>query len=295
MPGYGTQGTDHTETLEEYVRKRCNEIDARYNLEEADIRTQTNKKSFTEKEKMEKRLKPIEVIEAFTIIIAEVVTFFSTGEALNKMSNRNDGGDTYKILLLVIGICVLEYFVIRFFFRSISKQVKNNVQVKMNSMMQESGDMIQQLTMKKNAEKKALEAEINAEMNQYVRKYEQSAACVFIGNWILNVFSNAVAKADRSSWLPQVKVSVRFVVHYNYIEVPGYGRYDMAAQGIQIDNNPMSVGALAYVLENKALAEARMRFQHDPNGGKPVVSSTRNDTHVELLYSAPNGGGIVLP
>ena len=56
----------------------------------------------------------------------------------------------------------------------------------------------------------------------------------------------------------------------------------------------MAVGTLAYVLENKSLAEARKRFQLDPNGGRPVIVSTRNDVHVELQYSAPNGKGIAL-
>ena len=228
------------------------------------------------------------------LVIAEIITFFASGEALNKMSTSNDGSDTFKILVVVVGICVLEYFLLNGFFRSIIKQAERSTQIEIDSLEQAHGDAIQQLTVKKNSEKKLLETEINKMMNQYRIIFEQSATCTYIVGWILNVLSNEINKADRSQWLPQIKVNVRFVVNYNFIEIPGFGKYDMASQGIQIDNNPMAVGALAYVLENKSLAEARKRFQLDPNGGRPVIVSIRNDVHVELQYSAPNGRGIAM-
>ena len=280
--------------MQEYIRKRCNEIDAKYNQQECDSRNQKNTEILRITEKKNKQIKANQKVRSIVLVVAEIITFFVTGEALNKMSTSNDGSDTFKILIFVVGICVVEYHLLNALFRSVNKQVDRNTQVQIDSLEQEHGNTIQQLTVKKNSEKKLFEAEINSKMNQYRKIYEQSATCTYIVGWILNVLSNEINKADRSQWLPQVKVNLRFVVNYNFIEIPGFGKYDMASQGIQIDNNPMAVGALAYVLENKSLAEARKRFQLDPNGGRPVIVSTRNDVHVELQYSAPNGKGIAL-
>ena len=126
-------------------------------------------------------------------------------------------------------------------------------------------------------------------MNQYRLIYEKGNSSVYIVEWILNALSIEIKKADRSRWLPQVKTYLRFNVSSNNIEIPGFGNYNMSNQGISIDNNPMSIGALAYVLENKTIAEARMRFMIDPNGGRAVFTSSRYDTSVEIHYSAPNG------
>lgn len=281
-----------TETMQEYIRKRCNEIDARYNQQEYDSRTQKNTEILNITEKKNKQIKANQKTRSIVLVVAEIITFLVCGEALNKMSTSNNGDDFFKILIIVIGICVAEYFLLNAFFRNINKQAERNAQVKIDSLEQEHGNTVQQLTVKKSSEKKLFEAEINNQMNQYRKVYEQSAACTYIVGWILNVLSNEITKADRSQWLPQVKANVRFIVNYNFIEIPGFGKYDMASQGIQIDNNPMAVGALAYVLENRSLAEARKRFQLDPNGGRPVIVSTRNDVHVELQYSAPNGRGM---
>ena len=294
MNGYSVSVTGRAETMQEYIRRRCNEIDSRYSQQEYDLRTQKNAEILNLTEKKNKQIKANQKARSFILVIAEIITFFASGEALNKMSTSNDGSDTFKILVVVVGICVLEYFLLNGFFRSIIKQAERSTQIEIDSLEQAHGDAIQQLTVKKNSEKKLLETEINKMMNQYRIIFEQSATCTYIVGWILNVLSNEINKADRSQWLPQIKVNVRFVVNYNFIEIPGFGKYDMASQGIQIDNNPMAVGALAYVLENKSLAEARKRFQLDPNGGRPVIVSIRNDVHVELQYSAPNGRGIAM-
>lgn len=281
-----------TETMQEFIRKRCNEIDAKYNQQENNLRAQNNTEILKISEKKNQQIKTNQKISTFILVPAEIITFFVSGEALNKMSTSNDGSDTFKILVVVVGICVLEYFLLKGLFRSANKQVETNAQMKIDTLTQEYGNTVQQITAKKSSEKKLFEAEVNSKMNQYRKAYEQSATCTYIVGWILNVLANEINKADRSQWLPQVKVNVRFIVNYNHIEIPGFGKYDMASQGIQIDNNPMAVGALAYVLESKSLAEARKRFQLDPNGGRPVIVSTRNDVHVELQYSAPNGRGM---
>jgi len=142
----------------------------------------------------------------------------------------------------------------------------------------------------KDSERKKLAADINRKMNQYSQDYSQKAYIQYLVEWLLNSFQIQIDKADRSAWLPQVKASINFSVTCEKIQVPGFGDYDMLSQGIHIDNNPIAVSALAYILEQTLVSQAQTRFKYDQNGGMAVITSKWDkNTSVDVFYSAPNG------
>lgn len=273
--------------MQQYVRTRTNEIDTKYGQQEYVLRDNKDRDVRILNDEKNKQIKANESKRKVILVIAEIIACL-LGIILTSVIQSN-GGQLWG-LLVWIGLCVVARYAVNGMFSSFQKQIETDTQRDINSREQQLSNEIQQLNNKKSADKKLLQNEINNKMNQYRINFEQSKACTYLIEWILNVLSIEINKADRSKWLPQVKASLRFNVDYGFIEVPGFGKYDMAGQGMQIDSNPMAIGALAYVLEKKTLAEAQKRFQVDPNGGRPVFTSSRNDTHVEIKYSAPNGG-----
>lgn len=142
----------------------------------------------------------------------------------------------------------------------------------------------------KEQERRDLATRINKKMNAYAQTYTKSTYINFIVEWLLNAFSIQIEKADRSAWLPQVKAGIHYSVTNEKVQVPGYGDYDMAGQGIVIDNDPIAISALAYVIEKTLVSQAQVRFKRDKNGGTSVITSSWDkNTSVDVNYSAPNG------
>lgn len=273
--------------MQQYIRSRCNEIDMNYGQKEYAARG--NKDGDVRKilDDKARQINANKTKRKVMLIIAEIIAVL-VGVICTSAIQASSGG--LGGLLVLIGLCTVAYNVVNIMFRNLDKQIEQEVQSRINSRENSLQSEIQKINNEKSAAKKLLEAEINNQMNQYRKTFEQSKVCMYLVEWLINVLSIEINKADRSKWLPQVKATLRFNVEYGFIEVPGFGKYDMANQGIQIDNNPMALGALAYVLEKKSIAEAQKRFQVDPNGGRPIFTSSRADTHVQIMYSAPNGG-----
>lgn len=266
--------------MQQYIQNKCNEIDTRYfqkeralrDSKESDCYAITNAEAKQQVANVKRQKIALVVAEIITLVIC--VSVFTNGD----------------YFVIIAGICILVFFLVKAMFKAIGKQLEADTRDRLNARESQLANEIQQLNAQKSMERKQFETETNNMMNQYRKTYTQSQTCIYLVEWLLSVMANEINKADRSQWLPQVKATLRFVVSYNNIEVPGFGKYDMAGQGIHIDNNPMAIGALAYVLEKSTLAEAQKRFTVDPNGGSTVFTSTRNDAHVEIIYSAPNGG-----
>lgn len=269
--------------MQQYIRTKCNEIDSRYNQQEYALRSEKDKDCQGYLGNKAQLIRANDKRRKILLIIAEIAAVIAGSLCFELMQN----GVAFFVL---VGLCIAAYCVVNKTFREQEKQIELSIQKQIDSREQQLSRDIQQLEAKKTQDKKKLQADINNTMNQYRRTFEQSKASVFLVEWITNALSNEIAKADRSKWFAQVKATLRFVVDCDFIEIPGFGKYDMKSQGIYIDNNPMAIGALAYVLEKMTIAEAQRKFPIDPNGGRAVFTSTRNDTHVEIQYSAPNGG-----
>ncbi len=270
--------------MQQYIQNKCMEVDKKYNQQENFLRrTKDMDCDLINKNKLQ--------MDKSNIIKRKVIMII--GEIIAVLSGVLVGQVLYNVglsIVLVIVFCAVAYIVVSIVYKRINKKVATDAQNSISAREQQLLNDIQSLKAKKSIELKEFEAETNRIMNQYRVSFEQRKSVFYLTEWLLNVLSIEINKADRSKWLPQVKTSLRFRVDYNNIEIPGFGKYDMTSQGIQIDNDPMAIGALAYVLETKVLAEAQKRFSLDPSGGRAVFTSTRNDAHVEIMYNAPNGG-----
>lgn len=130
---------------------------------------------------------------------------------------------------------------------------------------------------------------LNRKLNQYYKQYASMNMTKYLVDWLLSAFDVQIKRADRSSYFPHVKASITFSVSPTRLSVPGYGDYDLVRMGINIDSDPTSLSALAYVLEQMVVKEARRRFAIDPNGApSKITSSWDKNVSVDILYDAPN-------
>lgn len=148
---------------------------------------------------------------------------------------------------------------------------------------------LQNLQARNKRDRQNLADALNRRLNQYVQQYNAMNMTTYLVEWLLSGFSVQISRADRSYFYPQVKTSFSFTVTSTKLQIPGYGEYDMARMGMQITDEPTSLSAMAYVLEQMLVKEARRRFAKDPNGGPSKITSTWDkDVTVVVAYEAPN-------
>lgn len=199
--------------------------------------------------------------------------------------------DFFSGILIIIVLSVLGVFAAKNAYKNWHKDKLRQMEEKVSQRESQFTRDLQQINDKKDKERKQLGNEINLKMNKFARQYAQSTTTKFLVEWMLNALKIQIDKADRSPWLPQVKASMNFNVSFTKLEIPGFGNYDMAGMGIHIDDDPVAVSALTYVLEQALVKEAQVRYSRDINGGISVITSCWDkNTSVDILYSAPNGG-----
>ena len=269
--------------MQQYIQSRCDEINRKYYQRECTLQKEKEDDCYRITSDYVKNKNSYATKKKVSIWVAEVAVLLIGIIGLGLLKSGTG-------FIFQIALCIGVYYLIKYVFKETERRIESDYTAQLDIREKRLQNDIQQINVYKGQEKKRVETEINQKMNQYRRTFEQSKTCIYLVEWIVNVLSIEITKADRSRWLPQVKASMRFRVSYGNIEVVGFGKYDMINQGIHVDNNPMAIGALAYVLENKTLAEARKRFQIDSNGGRAVFTSRRDDSLVEIMYSAPNGG-----
>ncbi len=273
--------------LKEYVDRKLNEIDCKFRNQESTLRNEKNNKCDAITRELSQARQKNEQGRKTVLTVGEIVSFIVS------ICISNAIGSGWFIITVIL--CSVTYAVVSSSFSSSLNNAESTAKAKMESLERQLQQDLAQLNARKNNERIALQNDINSRMNQYCVMYQNSMTTRYIINWIIHVFSVVIANADRSAWLPQVRASLKLTVSNTTIQGPNNEEYDLAEQGIHIDDNPMAVGALAYVLEQLTLAEAKRRFLVDPNGGKPAFSSARNDTDIEIKYSAPNGKAKAAP
>lgn len=194
------------------------------------------------------------------------------------------GGLVLAVILSAVGIICLQNL-----FGSKSTQKTQQLNAAVQQCEAQYNRDLQNLRDRNKRDRQALADQLNRELNQYVQQYNAMNMTTYLVEWLLSGLSVQISRADRSYFYPQVKTSFSFSVTSTRIQVPGYGDYDMARMGMQITDEPTSLSALAYVLEQMLVKEARRRFAKDPNGGPSNITSTwdKNVT-VVVSYEAPN-------
>lgn len=268
--------------MQQYIRTRCDELDRKYGQQELTLQNLKNKDFIRLQDKKRHLLQSNETNQKTCMVVAKIAAVIA-----GAMCSSSAG--FFASLLTITGFWIIAQVSVNKVFLNKKGIIELDIQRELDSREKQVLQEIQQLNVQKGKERKQIEADINQRMNQYLTSFKQNRACKYLVEWIINALSSAIKNADRSTWLPQVRASLRFCVEYGYVEVPGFGKYDMAGQYIHIDSNPMAIGALAYMLEKETLVEAKKRFSIDPNGGRAIFTSTRDDACVEIMYSAPNG------
>lgn len=220
-----------------------------------------------------------EWLKRIEIGIVVIAILFSIGVA----------GDFFGGLVLAVIISAVGIILVQSSYKTRNSQKIQQMNAAVQNREAQFTRDLQNLQARNKRDRQALADGLNRKLNQYYKQYASMNMSQYLTEWLLSAFSVQISRADRSRYFPQVKASFTFTVTPTKLQVPGYGDYDMASMGMTIDNEPTSLSALAYVLEQMVVKEARRRFAIDQSGGPSTISSTwdKNVT-VDVNYSAPN-------